>query len=208
MCSERANDLCLFEDAPQRVWVVSWPGASRRATKAIGRDSVCLTPDAAGRKAVRSALLLFARARREHDTPPTTRHGRGLPPGYTQLDDIDGVDRDDHVDAADDGRDDGSHACDHVIDLSDSVNAASFLRMWCATMAPGEVFAFGWRNGDAACEGIGRIECRAAFGRPSRGRALGGDGSRDIFGPMTVITYVVLAAVIFCFFRMIFSRRT
>ncbi|AGO82174.1 hypothetical protein pdul_cds_226 [Pandoravirus dulcis] len=205
MYSGKANDLCLFEDVPQRVWVVSWPGASRRATKAIGRDSVCLTSDAAGRKAVRSALLLFARTRREHGTPPTTR--RGLPPGYTQLDDIDGVDRDDRVDA-DDGRDNGGRACDHVIDLNDSVNSASFIRMWCATMAPGEAFTFGWRNGDVACEGIGLVECRAAFGKPSKGHALGGDGSREMIGPVTVIAYVALAIVIFCFFRMIFSRRT
>lgn len=212
MYSEKANDMWLFEGAPQRVWIVSWPGASRRATRAIGRDSVCLTPDAAGRKTVRSALLLSART--HGNTASATRAGRGLPPGYTQLDDIDGIDRDDQTDTDDqasvggDDEDARGRACDHMIDLKDSITSASFIRMWCATMAPGETFTFGWRWGGAPCEGIGRVECRAAFGKRHEGHTLGSGGGNSSLGPVTVVTYIVLAAVIFCFLRMLFCRRT
>ncbi|AGO83684.2 hypothetical protein psal_cds_185 [Pandoravirus salinus] len=213
MDSEKANDLWLYEGAPQRVWIVSWPGVSRRATKAIGRDSVCLTPDAVGRKTVRSALLLSARAHRDRDVPPARRSQRGLPPGYTELDDIDGASDDDGDDgksdatdhgASDDGDNVGARwcACDHMIDLKDSITSASRIRLWCATMAPGETFTFGWL-GESACEGTGRVECRAAFGKRREGRTL--NGGTD---PVTIVTYIALAVLAFCFFRLLFGRRT
>lgn len=206
MYSEKSNDLWLYEGAPQRVWVVSWPGVSHRATKAIGRDSVCLTPDAVGRKTVRSALLLSTRTQRDQDVP-TARRRRGLPPGYTELDDIDGVDQDDGdgIDASADGDGASAHrcTCDHMIDLKDSIGSASHIRLWCATMAPGEAFTFGWRS-ENACEGMGRVECRAAFGERHRERTLGSAGGLD---PMTIVTYIAVAVLAFFFLRVLLGRR-
>lgn len=144
----------MHEGDPQRVWIVSCPGAPLPATQ---QRHVCLTPSAAARRAVRMALVARHRG--------IGKAVRGLARGRSRLDDIDGVEEEEKRDTGRAGN--NSEAFDYAINLDRLALSAGSLRWWSNSMAPGDVFDFCWYDETRAYDGIGRIECVTSFGDPS-----------------------------------------
>ncbi|WBR14299.1 hypothetical protein pkur_cds_124 [Pandoravirus kuranda] len=182
----------MHEGDPQRVWIVSCPGAPVPAAQ---QRHVCLTPGAAARRAMRMALM--ARHRGAGKT------ARGSARGRSRLDDIDGVDEEeDEQRRRNSARNARNTTCasngesfDYAIDLDHVSLSAGSLRWWSHSMAPGDVLDFCWYDETRVYDGIGRIECVTSFGDPP----LAGRSSSQAHTAWTVVIYGLLVTICILF---------
>nr|UDO48058.1 hypothetical protein [Pandoravirus massiliensis] len=175
--SDTSSDAWMREGDPQRVWIVSCPGASLPAAR---QRHVCLTPTAAARRAVRMALV--ARHRRA---------GRAVR-GRSRLDDIDGLQDDQDASSRRTPHTQGNTAFDYAIDL-DRVNlSAASLRWWSNSMAPGDVLDFCWYDEARAYDEAGRIECVTSFGDPAPLLTARSSQSHTVW---SIVIYSLLATI-------------
>jgi hypothetical protein len=104
----------------------------------------------------------------------------------------------DEIDNGDNDDGEAATTSDHCVDLSNQMGSAARIRLWCATMAPGEVLTFCWRG---AGSGTGRIECRAAFGQAAS------SGKNIRVNALEGLAIAVALLAVFVCFRILFSRR-